>query len=461
MKNIILDTDSYKTSHYLQYPPGTEYVSSYIEARGGDYPVIFFGLQMWLMNLPLLTQDDIEEADQILNMHGVPFNRNGWERLLQKHQGKLPVRIQALPEGTVTRPGIPLVQITNTDPEFPWLTSYLETSLLRAIWYPTTVATISGVCKNVISSYLKDTADDPEAEIPFKLHDFGARGVSSSESAAIGGLAHLVNFHGTDTVEAILAAKKYYGEPMAGFSIPASEHSTITTWGGPDKEADAYRNMIDQFGKPGKIFACVSDSYDIYRSVDWLWGTLFKDKLQKMGNAGATLVIRPDSGDPVDLVPDLIQRLMAHHGYTTNKKGYKVLPPYLRMIQGDGVNIGSINNILYAMKARGLSASNIAFGMGGALLQKVDRDTLKFAMKANQITINGIEYPVYKQPIGDSSKNSKPWRQAVISSPLGHHSINEQDCGSGNLLTTVFEDGRLLKITTLQEVRDRASGRTN
>lgn len=459
MRNIILDTDSYKTSHFLQYPPGTEYISSYIESRGGDYPVLFFGLQMWLMNLPFLTQEMIDEAADVLNLHGVPFNRTGWERMLEKHKGRLPIRIQALPEGTVTSPGIPLVQITNTDPEFPWLVSYLETSLLRAVWYPTTVASISRTCKQIILKYLNDTSDDPLAEIPFKLHDFGARGVSSSESAMIGGLAHLVNFQGTDTVEALLAARKYYREPMAGFSIPASEHSTITTWGGPEKEADAYRNMINQFGKPGKMFACVSDSYDIYRSVDWLWGGLFKDKLQKMGDNGATLVIRPDSGDPVDLVPDLLQRLMSHHGYVRNTKGYKVLPPYLRMIQGDGVNIGSINNILYAMKARGLSASNIAFGMGGGLLQKCDRDTMKFAMKANQIVIDGKAQDVYKNPVGDPSKRSKAGRQMVVQARGSLVSIRE---GSEiqNELQDVYIDGNILKTYDLTEIRKRADGQT-
>ena len=287
--NLLLMTDSYKASHFLQYPEKTERVSSYIESRGGKWDrTVFFGLQMFLkeyLSKPI-TQEDIDEAEAFWTAHGEPFNREGWMHILNEHVGRLPIEIEAVDEGSVIPTRNVLVQIVNTDPTVPWLTSFLETALLRAVWYPTTVATNSFSAKEVIYRALQETADDADAEIGFKMHDFGARGVSSRESAMIGGAAHLVNFMGTDTVEGVLAARRYYGEDMAGFSIPAAEHSTITSWGGPSHEVDAFRNMLKQFAKPGALVAVVSDSYDIYNAASTLWGEVLKQEVIDSGCDG-------------------------------------------------------------------------------------------------------------------------------------------------------------------------------
>lgn len=459
--NLILTTDSYKPSHYLQYPPGTEYVSSYIESRGGDYPnVVFFGLAPILDKLRYaLKVGDVEEAEELFAAHGVPFNADGWRLIQKDYEGNLPVEIQALKEGTVVSPGVPLLQLRNTDGRFPWLTSYLETMLVRAVWYPTTVASISRACKENIMSWLELTADDPAAEIMFKLHDFGARGVSSGESAMLGGMAHLVNFMGTDTVEALVGARKYYGEPMAGFSIPASEHSTITAWT-EDGECNAHANMIDTFmAKPGMV-ASVSDSYNIYRCCDAIWCGALKDKVERYGERGGVLVIRPDSGDPLNLTYGVVTRLMDGFGFKTNSKGYKVLPPYVRIIQGDGVNQDSINDILRNFAQNGISASNIAFGMGGGLLQHCNRDTLKFAMKANEITVNGETRDVYKAPIHDTSKVSKKGRQAVIEQNGKLVSVREDHLrpGDTNYLDLVYKNGMFFrKPERFADIRQRAA----
>lgn len=323
-KNLLLNTDSYKTSHFLQYPSGTEYVSSYIESRGGEFPIsVFFGLQMFLkeyLSRPI-TLRDIDEAEQFWKLHGEPFNRSGWMHILNQHGGRLPIRIQAVPEGTVLGVKNVLVQIVNTDPKVPWLTSFLETALLRAIWYPTTVATQSWMIKQDILRSLEKTADDPAASIGFKLHDFGARGVSSFESAGIGGAAHLINFLGTDTVTGVIYANRYYGENMAGYSIPAAEHSTITSWGGPDQEIDAFRNMLDQFAGKGPLVAVVSDSYDIYRACRDLWGTKLKAEVEALGQKGTTLVVRPDCYDEKT-------EILTEHGwkkFNDLEKGEKVV----------------------------------------------------------------------------------------------------------------------------------------
>jgi nicotinamide phosphoribosyltransferase len=456
-KNLILNTDSYKASHFLQYPPGTTHVSSYIETRGGDYEeAIFFGLQMFIkeyLDKPI-TYDDISEAKAVMEAHGVPFNEEGWKYIVQNHNGYLPIEIQAVPEGTPVAMRNALVQVVNTDPECAWLTSYVETALLRAIWYPTTVATVSYSCKQTIARYLDMTADSSEGLV-FKLHDFGARGATTEEAAAVGGAAHLVNFWGTDTISGIMAARRYYNAEMAGFSIPAAELSTMTAWG-KDGEVAAYENMLDQFSGPGKLVAVVSDSYDLWNAIDNIWGDALKDKVEA---TGGTLVVRPDSGNPVEVVTETIERLMARFGYETNSKGYRMLPACVRVIQGDGVNEASIAEILAAMEARGLSADNVAFGMGGALLQKVNRDTMRFAMKANAVKVNGEWRDVYKDPVTDREKRSKKGRLAVIEcEPGNYQTIPEAELGSQkNILETVYRNGKLIREFSFDEVRENAS----
>lgn len=456
-KNIILNTDSYKTSHFLQYPKGIEYLSSYIEARGGKFPsAVFFGLQMFLKEylLPPITQDNIDEAEAVLKAHGVPFNKMGWQYILDEHVGKLPIRIQALDEGTVVPVHNVMVQVVNTDPKCAWLSSYIETALLRAVWYPTTVATVSYRCKQILLEYLEETADTIEG-LDFKLHDFGARGATSEEAAAIGGVAHLVNFMGTDTISGLLAAKKYYNADMAGFSIPAAEHSTIISWGKAN-EREAYANMLEQFLMPNQVVAVVSDSYDLWHTIDDIWGGELKQRIEQ---SGGTLVVRPDSGEPIEIVPEAIERLMAKFGYSVNEKGYRVLPDCIRLIQGDGVGEESIKEILMKMKAQQLSADNVAFGMGGALLQKINRDTMRFAMKASAVCVDGQWRGVYKAPVTDMAKRSKQGRLAVIKNARGIlQTIQESELnGEKNYLDTVFENGELLKVFDFEKIRSNVN----
>jgi len=450
MKNIILNTDSYKSSHYLQYPPKSEFVSSYIEARGGEYDkTLFFGLQAFIKEYLLtpITQENIDEAKAIITAHGLPFNQEGWQYILDRYNGYLPIEISAVKEGTLVPLKCPLVQVLNTDPKLPWLTSYLETALLRAVWFPTTVATLSYSIKEIIRGYLEETSDNPKAELPFKLHDFGARGTSSDESAMLGGMAHLVNFQGTDTLSAIIGARKYYNADMAGFSIPASEHSTMTSWQ-REGEADAYANMVKEFGGEGKIFAVVSDSYDIYNAVSNIWGKALKEQVKA---SGATLVIRPDSGEPTQIVLEVMKRVYEAFGGYKNAKGYIVLDDSVRIIQGDGVDKEAIRDILEILKNEGFSAENIAFGMGGGLLQAVGRDDFRFAMKASAIRVDGEWRDVYKDPITDSGKRSKRGRLALTES---FETVRVEELEGENLLVPVFRDGVLLRDFGFDEVRE-------
>lgn len=456
LKNLILNTDSYKASHYRQYPKDTKYVSSYIESRGGKFDnLLFFGLQIFLkeyLSKPISKQD-IDEAESIFTKHGLPFNKEGWEYILDAHNGYLPLEIEAIKEGTILPTNNVLVQIVNTDSKCFWLTSYIETALLRAIWYPTTVATLSFHCKKIITKFLEETSDSLDS-LPFKLHDFGARGVSSLESAYIGGVAHMVNFMGSDTISGVCAAKEFYNEPMAAYSIPAAEHSTIITWS-KENELEAYENILNEFSGKNKIVAVVSDSYDLWNAIDNIWCNKLFNKVK---NNGGTIVIRPDSGEPVYVVCKTIEKLMNNFGFITNKKGYKELPSFIRVIQGDGICLDSIYEILNEMKKLKFSAENITFGMGGALLQQINRDTLKFAMKVSAIKINEKWHKVSKNPITDLGKKSKEGRLALILENNKYETIDLDNLGNKkNYLVSVFKNGYITQILNLQEIRNRAN----
>lgn len=455
-KNIVLNSDSYKYSQWQQYPEHTEFIYSYIEARGGKYDeLVYFGLQAFLreyMTTPV-THKMVEQARLIMQSHGEPFNYDGWMYIVNMHGGRLPVEIKGADEGTVLHTKNVLVSIVNTDPKCYWLTSFLETALLRAIWYPTTVASNSYYSKKLILAALEKTGDP--SLINFKLHDFGARGVSSLESAALGGMSHMINFMGTDTVSGVMAAMEYYDAPVSGFSIPAMEHSTVTSWG-KEHEADAYRNTLAVYGKEGATVAFVSDSYSIYEACDRIWGQELK---QAVIDSGATVVIRPDSGEPSQVVVDCLRILDKHFGHTINSKGYRVLNN-VRIIQGDGIDHTSIRSILFCMDIAGYSADNVGFGQGGALLQQVNRDTSEFAMKCSAAYINGKWVEVYKDPVTSAMKKSKRGRLMLVTDPESGHLVTQVLKYGQNIvdhLVTRYADGKLYNQTTFEEVRARAA----
>ena len=469
--NLCLLTDSYKQSHHRQYPPGTETVYSYFESRGGAFPeTVFFGLQYilkrYLAGEFRIDAMGVADALELCALHfgrDDLFNVEGWKHLLHDHFGRLPLRIRAVPEGTVVPVHNVLMTVENTCPKCFWVTNFFETLLVQA-WYPITVATQSREIKRVIHGFLERTGD--VAGLPFKLHDFGFRGVSSVESAGIGGAAHLVNFLGTDTLQGLDVVRRYYGgsggtdDPSrcAGFSIPASEHSTITSWG-REREIDAFSNMLEQY--PTGLVACVSDSFDIRKACSDLWG---KDLHDRVIERDGILVVRPDSGEPISsVVLDVVTRLGAAFGFTWNEKGYKVLHPKVRVIQGDGVNKDSIYDVLQTLAGQGWSADNVAFGMGGALLQKLDRDTLRMAFKCSYV--NGKyghgfwERDVFKDPATDPGKASKRGRLALVRDGKGTLHTQRADLTrpEDDILQTVFEDGEVLVWHSLADVRARAA----
>ena len=448
--NNIINTDNYKHCHYPLYPKGTEYISSYIESRGGEFPVtMFMGLQAYVRDYLMrpVTLEDVDAAEYLMREQGMHFNRENWMGIINDHGGYLPVEIEAVAEGTVLPTNNVLVQTINTDPKYYWATSVFETALLRAIWYPTTVGTLSWLCKQAIRAALERTSDNVGL-LRHMLHDYGARGVSSQQSAALGGMAHLVNFAQSDTTPGILAAKRWYNAVAPSNSGPNSEHASFTAWG-PEGEVDAIRNMLEVYHDHG--FALVlTDTYDHENCVKNILGGELKEMVQNFpGLVGA----RPDSGDVVQVTSDTTEWLMEAFGHEVNSKGFKILPPFIRVVQGDGVTGESLRLIYAEMERRGLAADNAVFGMGGGLLQHVDRDTNRFAQKASAVCVNGEWRGIAKNPKGAGYKASKAGRLALIQENGEYKTVLRDSVSpEENLLKPVFRNGKLLKQWDFSEL---------
>ncbi|QHJ78916.1 MAG: hypothetical protein [Caudoviricetes sp.] len=459
-RNLCTSTDSYKVTHWEQFPEGTEYSSYYIESRGGEYDELMVaGINFMTKVLEQgITAKDVEIARRVYDTHlgAGRFNYEGFMRIVNECEGKIPIRIKAVDEGMVVPVKNVLVEVRNTKPGFGWLPGYLEMFMLRAIWYQTTVATVSYHCKKAFVEYLQMTSDltDESYDMVLKsrLHDFGGRGVSSEESAGLGGSAHLYNFKGTDTVEALLYMQEAFDDEnlMAGFSIPAREHSTTTCYG-RENEMKAYENSVQKFGSG--IYACVMDSYDFEEAVRSIGrGKIREDII----NAGGTFVVRPDSGNMIDNIMFALNELGESFGYTRNSKGYKVLHPSVRIIQGDEINSHEdIRRVLSWMETNKWAAENIAFGMGGGLLQKPNRDTLKFAMKMSAICIKGTWFPVYKSPKGAAWKESKKGILTLIHKNGQYKTINTMEkkfAPESEVLKLKFSDGSRYNNDTYQSI---------
>jgi nicotinamide phosphoribosyltransferase len=452
--NPILLTDSYKASHHAQYPPGTTRVYSYFESRGGRFDeVVFFGLQHLLLEYlagAVVRREHVEEAHAFFAAHlGQPgiFHRAGWEHVLARHGGRLPLSIRAVPEGTVVPTHNVLMTVENTDPACFWLTNYVETLLVQ-VWYGTTVATLSREMRKLLLGFLEKTGTP--AEIDPRLHDFGFRGVSSVESAGVGGAAHLLSFSGTDNLAGVRLAQRIYGAEMPGFSIPAAEHSTITAWG-LENEERAYAHMLDTY--PTGTVSVVSDSWDVLRACRELWGERLRERV--LARRG-TLVVRPDSGDPARTVLQVLEALGDRFGARENEKGYRMLPPQVRVIQGDAVDYEQAGRILATLADHRWSADNLVFGMGGALLQKLHRDTQRFALKCSWIEVGGQGRDVSKAPSADPGKRSKAGRLALVHTPQGLATVPEAEAQGRDVLVEVFRDGEVLRRHRFDEVRARA-----
>ncbi len=403
----------------------------------------------------VVTQEKIDEADKLISAHigeGI-FNKEGWEYILDEYEGKLPIEIKAVAEGTPVDVSNVLMTVENTDRKSYWLVNYLE-SLLLQVWYPSTVATLSAEVRKLSNFYL-DVTGSQKDNLDFMLHDFGYRGATSTESSMLCGSAHLLSFSGTDTIPALTIPENYYNDSnLYGFSVQATEHSVMTSLG-PEGEFDQIMNVIDN-AREG-ILSIVIDSYD-YRNFLIEAGKsgseLNEAILNFLDGEGNKVVFRPDSGEPVSTTIDCLNLLSQGFGSHLTDKGYKVFDLNIGLLWGDGLNYHKIRDILFAMKSNGWAAQNIIFGMGGGLHSSLTRDTQRNAFKCSAQLRDGVWHDIFKNPL-DSSKKSKTGRFKLINENNSFKTVpidsNGVDC-----LQTVFKNGDLLIEDTFGEIKSRA-----
>lgn len=461
--SLIFRLDSYKFSHPFAYPDGIKAMTSYGTARiPEDEVVIPFGWQILAKRYLSLTitMQDVDAAEKFALAHfGRPlFARVAWEKVVNEYGGKLPLIIRAVPEGTVMYGKQPIYTVTVFDKDLFWLSAGFETMIQRGFWYPTTIVTQDYKIKQIIKRYYEQTGADMNM-LPFSYHDFGGRGVTCAEQAEIGGAAHLVNFLGSDTVEGILAANHFYHEDMAGFSVYATEHSVECSFGGGTEDAKAYIRQQLKNAIPGSIISIVIDGYDVYREANILCTEFREDII----NSGAKIVFRPDSGDMLEVVPKILAMQEQSFGVDHTATGHKKIR-YVGVIQGDGVDHFMIAQMLDKItRVLNYSADCVIFGSGGALLQKVNRDTLKFAQKACAILTDDGWIGIAKDPITDHGKKSL---EGVLTLARNLHTEKLETVRLDNgpitenyvdIMQLVYYKGSLYNETTFKEIRANVS----
>jgi len=456
-ENIILKADAYKCCHHLMETEGVVRKYAYLEARGGYSPdVLWYGAQMIIQDHfegVRVEQWMIDDADdEMFEIFGTReyFNRSGWQRIIDEFDGKLPIEICAIPEGFIVPVSNILMSVENTVDGFAWLANWAETILMH-VWHPTTVATTSLNYYRIGKKYAEMSG---ETISPVFMNDFGYRGVENDVAAGRAGSANLLCSIGTDTINGIHYAKKYYGfenqgTPL-GVSVKASEHSVSVTLG-PDGELNILQRFVDDL-PDNQVGSFVIDSYDDVRAANFLTSPAIFEQAKKRN---LKIVLRPDSGDPAIKCHEIAEIIWNNIGGTINDSGYKVFNPHYGIIYGDGINLESCDRVLKTVvEFDKFAASNFVFGSGGALLQKCDRDTHRFAFKASAgKNMNGW-FDVFKDPKTDSGKRSKKGRLALIKDGPEFHTIRLEELGDReNLLTPIFRNGEILRRQTFNEIR--------
>lgn len=455
-------------------PPGTTGNHAYYQSRNGAKfdTTVFTGLQYILKEYlagQVVTQDKIDWQTKLAHNHlGPETNINPmWSHILARYGGRLPLHIKAIPEGTPVPVNNVLMTVENLDDFTAPLSTAIE-SLLTHVWYPSTVATLSRETFKVIKSYLLKTSDNL-AGLKFMLHDFGYRSATCDEAASIGGFGHLVNGLGTDTVTAIEIAHDFYNTPLneIAFSVPATEHSIMSAKG-PAGEAEILEAFLRRYNKG--IASGVADTFDYYRFVEHFVCNLFKDLILAREpdiNGNCAFVTRPDSTTPkhprpASLVVWTLETLWNTFKGHVNTKNYKVLDKHVRILWGDGITKEGIEEILTAAMVAGFSAENLVFGMGGGLLQKINRDTNRFAFKSAAQKRNGIWHNVFKYTLDASKRSFTKGRMKLIrvltetgtewqTVPIDEYANNEDQ------LVSVFNAGEITREWTLSDLRKNSA----
>lgn len=422
-QNFAAMTDFYKFCHWLMYPANVTRIYSYCEPRNGAEleEIKFVGIIPLIREFfegTVITKEKVDEAQRICEQMGgqkAYFNRKMWDHIIDKYDGKLPLVIKALPEGTVVKPGTPLFSIDSPDPICMPLVGHAETILMH-VWGMTTIASVGHYLMKEIKARLITAGMSPEEAAqtaPFMVHDFGYRGVSSDQSAAFLGLGFLASgAKGTDNVAAVRAICELYDtSDVFGSSVWATEHSVATSFG-PDRGEFDYVNHQLENAPDDAIISLVADSYNVFNFTE---NVICSDELlEKIKARKGRTVLRPDSGEPKEIVLKMLEILGGKVGYTM-KNGYKILNHNIGILQGDGMDIVSMPELYDHIMLNGWHPTNLVVGSGGGLLQKWNRDSLRFAIKASygERIIDEVIVPfnIFKDPItantGKDTKASK------------------------------------------------------
>ncbi len=475
--------DFYKVSHRSMYPKGTELVYSTWTPRTsrleGVDSVVSFGFQSFLIKLNSIFKEnffDLSKEEVVAQYVRTLKYTLGVVNPDSKHiedlhdLGYLPLKVKALPEGMIVPVRTPMLTIENTDPRFFWVTNYIETLASCELWQASTSATIANEYRKLLNRFAMETVGNTDF-VPFQGHDFSMRGMSSLDSAISSGMGHLLSFVGTDTIPAINAAEHYYKanieKELVGTSIPATEHSIQCTYADDMKYIQA---MISEVHPTGFV-SIVSDGYDFW---DVVGRVLPANKDIIMARDGK-VVIRPDSGDPVLIVcgdpngktelerKGAVEALWDIFGGTVTEKGYKVLDSHIGLIYGDAITLQRCEAISEQLKSKGFASINCVYGIGSYTYQFNTRDTFGFALKSTLSIINGDEKLIFKDPKTDSGiKKSQKGKVAVLKDGdkiISIDGLNFKSEVVGNLLSTVYENGKLIKEHSLSEIRSRLTGK--
>lgn len=494
--NPLLLTDGYKTGHHLMYPEGTSLVYSNFTPRSNKYApkgceqLVSFGQQMMMLQIHEAFEKDFfskpkdevcNEMKEELEMYlGMPYDVSHFERL--HDLGYLPIHVKIIEEGSLVPMRVPVLTIYNTHSDFYWITNYLETIISNLLWKPMTSATIAYTYRKVLSKWQEKTDAEKSWFIDWQGHDFSMRGMDSVDAVISSGLGHLTSFLGTDSLPTIYGARKYYAaEGQVGGSVPATEHSVMCA-GSKESEVETFRRLLQTY--PTGILSVVSDTWDLWKVCTEHVVTLKEEILARDGK----LVIRPDSGDPIDIIcgtskyrsdihptqPEakgVIELLWDVFGGTINEQGYKVLDSHIGAIYGDSITIDRADEICSRLEAKGFASTNIVLGIGSFTYQYNTRDTFGFAMKATYVekttktvgrglddryTTEGIE--IFKDPITDDGiKKSAKGLLRVNEDMSLTDQVSWNEEGKG-MLKTLYVDGVFESYTNLKTIKEKLNG---
>lgn len=446
--SVIYQSDSYKYSHPGQFVEDIKGMYDYYENRGGEIPSVRFEGLMYLVSTYLsepFTKEIVEDAAATAKFHGIPFEYDLFMIAVNEYGGLLPLEIKAVDEGVRYPLSVPLYSMEWTDERFGWTPGFVEPILMKA-WYMSAVATKAEVVKDILKPYFAESSMAPDVAIQFAYHFFGTRATTVVEQNIVGGMAHLRVFNGTDSFAAVRAMSVFYGEDMEQYkSIAATEHST-TTSAGRENEYEFIERFVQKRIEAGdKLFAAVMDSYNYKAMVERIIakGSSIRIMLEK---AGAKLVLRPDSGDQIELIGWTAEALKkAKVGYV-NEKGFYTSDIF-SVIWGDGVTPKTIGEMCQVWTwSHEMSMDILAFGSGGDLVQNVSRDSHKTAIKCSSVDlVNGGQRDVFKDPITDPGKASKKGKVVTCRNKNGEIYVARTDSPDykpeENIMKTVYRVG--------------------